>query len=53
MTRMHRYGLIPLVEREVGDAAGRVLVVREWDPDYRPGLPAGAVRGGEGTEVLV
>ena len=39
------YGKIPLIEREVRDRQGRSHVVYDYDLDYAPSLPRGAVRG--------
>ncbi|HEV8580923.1 MAG TPA: zinc-ribbon domain containing protein [Thermoanaerobaculia bacterium] len=45
-TRPHPlFGEIPLVEIACTDAAGREVRYLDYDRDYRPALPAGAVRG--------
>ena len=45
-THVHaRFGPIPIVNRAWVDAAGRSRVYADFDPDYRPPMPPGAVRG--------
>ena len=39
------YGAVPLLQRAWTDAQGREHVGLQFDPDYRPPLPPGAVRG--------
>jgi hypothetical protein len=45
-TRRHPlFGQIPLIERHSPEGSGRDYVWDEYDPDYKPNLPAGAVKG--------
>ena len=39
------YGAIPLISVTWQDADGKSFKARDYDPDYRPPLPSGAVRG--------
>jgi Probable zinc-ribbon domain len=46
------YGEIPLIERKSAGRDGRVYTWLEYDPDFEPKLPHGAVRGDVGAQVL-
>jgi hypothetical protein len=50
--RSSRYGEIPLVERSSSGADGKVYRWWEPDPDYKPKLPPGAVRGDVRRQVF-
>ena len=39
------YGDIPLIEKTISDAAGGSYTYFDYDPDYEPPMPRGAVRG--------
>ena len=46
------YGDIPLIERNAVGRDGKLYTWHEYDPDYKPKLPTGAVPGDVAAQVL-
>ncbi len=45
------FGEIPLVERTITNAYGKTVSFYEYDPDFRPPIPPGAVEGNVSRQV--